>query len=249
MTPQQKIHQFSKLLAYILERHPEEFGLIPDSAGYVRIKDLLKALNETEGWRHIRRSNIDELMLVDREPPVEIDQDRIRARKRDYLPAMKPCPAPPKLLYTCVRQRAYPSVPENGIRPAEFTHVICTPDKEMAERLGKRKDNQPVLLTVHTTKIAGTGVAFSQIADTFYITDYIPASAVTGPPLPKEPAREKPPEPAVPKAHSGTGTFFITPEMIGTAGNKKHKGKKKKLDWKQDRKQNRRKKESGWSDF
>jgi len=250
MTPQQKVHQFSRMLAYILERHPEEFGLIPDPDGYVKIKDLLKALNETDGWRHIRASHINELMLVDAQPPVEIDENRIRAKERSHLPEIAPCPSPPKLLYTCVRQRSYPHVPENGLRPTDPPRVVCTQEKEMAERLGKRKDPNPVLLTIHTGKIALGEVTFSRFADIFYIADHLPAEAVTGPPLPKEPVREKSHEPAhAPKPPTQAGTFFMTPEMFGTGGTKKKKGKKKKLDWKQDRKHNHRKKENGWSDF
>jgi len=40
----------AKMLAYVLGRRPDEFGLIPDAEGFVRIKDLLKALHEEEGW-------------------------------------------------------------------------------------------------------------------------------------------------------------------------------------------------------
>ncbi|MFW5875013.1 MAG: RNA 2'-phosphotransferase, partial [bacterium] len=57
------MQQLAKLLSYILEKRPDEFGLIPDEQGYVSIKELLKVFAETEGWRHIRRSSINELML------------------------------------------------------------------------------------------------------------------------------------------------------------------------------------------
>ena len=60
-TMQQKHTQkLAKFLDYVLGRNPDEFGLVPDEQGYVKIKELLKALNQEEGWRHLRLANINE---------------------------------------------------------------------------------------------------------------------------------------------------------------------------------------------
>lgn len=247
MTPQQKNRQFSKLLSYVLERHPEEFGLIPDESGYVKIKELLKAVNETEGWRHIRESNINELLLVETNPPFEIAGKHIRAKQRQQLPETAICRELPKILYTCVRKKAYPNVLEKGV--SGQTPVICTPDSKMALRLGKRKDPSPVLLTIHTAKTAAEGVVFHQFTDMFFMADDIPPETFTGPPLPKVPEKEKTSRPAKPaKPRKDPGAFSLTPEMVDAAVNKKPKGKKKKLDWKQDRKRQKKKDRASWPD-
>ncbi len=249
MTPQQKARQFSKFLSNILERHPEEFGLIPDESGFIKIRDLLQALHETDGWRHIRESNLNELMLLENNPPFEMSGGLIRAAERERLPKKTPCREVPKILYTCVRKKAYPHVLEKGVSPAGYTHVICTPDDEMAKRLGQRKDRHAVLLTIHTAKTAEKGVAFHKFADTFYMAEHIPADTFTGPPLPKIPEKEKSPGPAkTPKPQTESGAFFVTPEMIESGAHKKSKGKKKKLDWKQDRKHSRKKEKKSWPD-
>ena len=249
MTPQKKIKQFAKFLSYILERHPEEFGLIPDESGYVKIKDLLKALNETDGWRHIRESSLNELMLVETMPPVEIKDSLIRAVDRQNLPEPLPCGQLPKLLYTCVREKAYPHALEKGIFPAGHDHVICTPDKHMAERLGRRKDKNAVLLTIHAAKAAENNISFLQFTDLFFLADYIPPDIFTGPPLPKKPEKKvaaATPKPAAPQATHGT--YLVTPEMIIPTAGKTAKGKKKKLDWKQERKHRRKKDKNTWPD-
>lgn len=137
MTPKQQLQPFSRILAYILERHPDEFGLIPDKDGFVTIKELLKAFSETDGWRHIRRSHFNELLLVDPDPPVEIKENRIRAKNRDQLPAARPCTDLPRLLYTAIRKKAYPAVKEKGLRATKQSPVVCTADPEAAERLGR----------------------------------------------------------------------------------------------------------------
>ena len=249
MTQQRKIKQFKKILSYILERHPGEFGLIPDEAGYVKIKDLLKALNETDGWRNIRESTIRELLLVDKDPPVEIDGGRIRARQRDHLPQIEPAPEPPKILYTSVRKKAYPHVLEKGVSSPDNAGVILSPDSEMAARLGRRKDRQAVVLTVHTTQAAGRNIAFSRFTDVLYLADHIPPDIFTGPPLPKKTEKAKKPSPAKAKAtQPAAGSFSVTPEMIDAGAGKKTKDVKKKTDWKKDRRHRKKNDRKTWPD-
>lgn len=247
MTPQQKNKHLAKFLSYILERHPDEFGLVPDSAGYVKIKELLKALNETEGWRHIRESNINELLLVESNPPVEIAEDRIRAKDRQFLPKITLSQEIPKILYTCIRKKAHAHVLEKGIQSSDNPYVICSPDRTMAERLGNRKDRYAICLTIHTSKTVEKGISFYKFTDLLYLAEYIPAETFTGPPIPKTAEKEKAGPAKTPKPPPDFGTFTVTPEMIEATGHHKAKGKKKKLDWKQDRK-NRKKGKNTWPD-
>ena len=70
----------ARFLKYILGLRPDEFGLVPDRDGYVKIKDLLKAVHEEAGWRSFRQANINEMMLSLAPPPLEISENRIRAK-------------------------------------------------------------------------------------------------------------------------------------------------------------------------
>lgn len=251
MNHKKQMQQLSKLLSYILERQPDEFGLIPDAEGFVGIKELLKALGETEQWRHIRHSHLNELMLADADPPIEIQDNRIRGRSRENLPAVRPCEEPPRFLYTFIRKKAYPAVLEKGVRPAGHDRVICTPDRETAEQLGKRKDNHPVVLTVHTAKAAARGIAFQQMGTRLYLAEYLPADTFTGPPLPKMPEQTKDGKDAKKsgdleeyKKKAKGGTYSVQPEDLGPTRDetksKKGKGKKKDPSWKQQQRKNRR---------
>ena len=42
----------AKFIAYILERRPDEFGLVTDKEGFVKIKELLKAITEEKEWKY-----------------------------------------------------------------------------------------------------------------------------------------------------------------------------------------------------
>ena len=186
MAQQKKLKQLSKLLSYVLGHKPAEFGLVPDRDGFVKIKEFLKAVSEEEGLRYIRRSHIDEILMTLSHPPIEIKDNYIRATHRDKLPKHNPTQTLPKLLYTCVRRKAYPFVLNKGIFPMGYSRVILSSVPEMAERMGKRKDRTPVLLTVQTRKSLEKGTLFYEAGDTLYLADSIQTGCFTGPALPKQ---------------------------------------------------------------
>ena len=240
MGKQHPAEKFARLCEYILGRRPDEFGLVPDENGFVKLKAFLKAVSENDGWGHIRESNINEMMLVCQNPPVEIEDNRIRAKDRSRLPRRRYCPEPPKLLYICIKKKSYPTVLDKGIQPTYQSAVICAETKEMAERIGKRRDNHPILLTIHASSAAARGVRFFQAGEGLYTSDHIPPAHFTGPPLPKEP--EKPAKPEQPMQPPHPGSFMMTPEKPKT------KPDKSKPKWKKDKKRTRKDKKHLWPD-
>jgi len=186
MAQQRSLKQLSKLIFYILGHKPADFGLVPDRDGFVKIKEFLKAVCEEDGLTYIRRSHIDEILFTLSDPPIEIKDNYIRATHRDKLPRYNPAPPLPKLLYTCVRRKAYPFVLDKGIFPMGFGHVILSSVPEMAERMGKRKDRMPILLTVQTRKSLEKGTLFYEAGDALFLAESIRTGCFTGPPLPKQ---------------------------------------------------------------
>jgi len=191
------LRKLAKVLEYALGRRPDEFGLAPDIKGFVRVKDLLKALSEEEGWRHVRRSNLNEILVSMPEPPIEIEENRIRAVNREHLrvpdPEGPPAEDLPPLLYTCVRKKAHPVVVEKGVAPmGPHPRVMLSSDTETALRIGRRFDPSPVLLTVQTEKARQMGAVFHRAGETLFLSDPLPPESFTAPPLPKgKPETEK----------------------------------------------------------
>ena len=107
----------ARFLKYILGVRPDEFGLVPDREGYVKIKDLLKAIHEEDGWRSFRQANINEMMISLPEPPLEIFEDRIRAKDTQQILNRVSPENLPKLLFTCARPKALHAILEKGILP------------------------------------------------------------------------------------------------------------------------------------
>ena len=210
MALQKSPKRLAKLLDYILGRHPDEFGLVTDSDGYVKVKELLKALSEEEGLSYVRRAHLDEILLTLPDPPFEIYDNQIRAKYRRHLPEHAYAPDPPKLLYHCVRQKACPHVYLNGLYPTGYSRVILSSNLNLAQRMGKRIDRSAVLLTVQVQHCLDKGVVFFKAGDTLFLADFIPPDFLSGPPLPKEkPAAVKTAE-QQPRQQQGTaGSYLI----------------------------------------
>jgi putative RNA 2'-phosphotransferase len=174
------------MLAYMLGRRPAEFGLIPDAEGFVRIKDLLKALHEEEGWRYVNLSHLNEVLLTVRTPTIEMAKNRIRAENREALAAEAAPARLPKLLFVCIRRKAHPHVKATGIQPTSHARVVLSSDRSLAQRLGKRIDPDPVILVVNVQSAQEKGVVFFQQGESLFLADSIPPECISGPPLPKD---------------------------------------------------------------
>ncbi len=239
--------RLAKYLAYVLGRRPDEFGLVLDKQGYVKIKQLLKALNEEKGWKHVRRFHLDEILYSIPDPPFEISDNRIRAKQREHLPRPNASPRLPKLLYTCVRKKAYPFVARKGILPSSYQQVVLSASPDLAERMGKRSDAQPVMLSVHVQASVEQGVLFQQIGKLLFLAPSIPTGCFSGPPLPKEKPRvqkqTQPPQAATPKV---SGSFAVNLDRVAGLNGNTAKTPKKDSGWKgkkERRKKQKRKRE------
>ncbi len=248
MTRQRTPKQLAKFISYILARRPDEFGLVPDQNGFFKIKDLLKAIGEEADWKYVRRSHIDEILFTLPSPLFEIQDTFIRAASREHLSLPAPADNLPKLLYTCIRSRAYPFVIDKGIQPMGYPYVILSSSTSLAERMGRRIDQSPVKLTVQVDKTLGRGNQFLQAGELLYLAENIPPDCFIGPPLPKEKPETRKSEPAEKTPdRTKAGSFFMELKNDPDRDRKsasRERGKAK--DWKKDRRKQRKLKQKLW---
>ncbi len=233
----------AKFITYILERRPDEFGLVIDSQGYIKIKELLKALNEEKGFKHVRRSHLDEILYSITNPPFEICDNRIRAKHRDRLPKPDVARDLPKLLYTSIRRKAHSFVADKGIFPSGYHRVVLSSDRNLAERMGKRSDPEPVILTVHVQKSLENGVMFYQAGGLLFLAASIPPNCFSGPLL----SKEKPETLKQGRTQKATqpvaaGSFLVDLNKAGGQQAIGEKSKKKEIDRKGPKKRMRKQK-------
>lgn len=237
--PVNQIPKLSKFIQYVLGRHPDEFGLIADENGFVKIKILLQALHEESHWKFVRRSHFNELLLTFRPAAVEIQGNLIRCLDRTHLP--RPATAStglPKLLYTPIRQRSHPYVSTNGIYPnMGIPHVVLARDKEMALRMGQRLDNHPVLIIVKVNEAQAHGVIFKGYGEHLFLTEYLPPEVIISPPLPKIPTpASKTEKNSAPVQMKTPGSFFLDQDALDAPHSQKDKSKRRNAEkWKKQR--------------
>jgi putative RNA 2'-phosphotransferase len=230
-------------MVYILGYRPYEFGLVPDPRGFVTYKELLRVIHEEPGWTYVRQANINEVLLGKNRNLFQTEERRISAIERRWAFDFELPPLSlPKILYIGIRRKAHPVVMEKGLRPimGDKYHVL-SPEREMAHRIGKRLDQQPLLLEVMSDMARKKGVLFHPFGDLFLATE-IPAIYIAGPPVPKHviKAREdKSQKTSKPGPDFQAGTFIL--DINRGMDKSRVTGGRKKKGWKEEVRRQRRK--------
>lgn len=245
--------ELAKFMTYMLGVDPTEFGLVPDDNNCYKIKDVLKALNEIEGYRSVRIGDLNELTLTLDKPAVVIEDGFIKAADISRLVQKKVTEKPPKILYAAIRSKAHGHVLREGINPVGAPYILMSSDKETAQQIGKRIDSEPIIVEVRPLLCIEEGYAIYEIGQLF-ITDYLPPHTFTAPPLPKEPANkpkeDKPRAKAEPpKPPLNPGSFFLDLHEETVSKEEKQRRAQKDKQLKKERQIARRQKQSRNLDF
>ncbi len=202
------------MLVYVLGVSPAEFALVPDQEGWVEVKELLKALHEDPSWRHLRQGMVADAAQRLAPQELELAGKKVRCKSR-RPPEPQPGPPPPAHLYLGLRRRAWPVAQRRGLAAGPKGPLLLAADKETALRLGRRRDSQPVLVTVQARQAQDRGVEFWAWGEGLYLCHWLPAACLMGPALPERPApREKKkevPPPPQPRPRSRPGRSWSPP--------------------------------------
>jgi putative RNA 2'-phosphotransferase len=174
------------MLVYILGHRPDEFGLVPAMDGFVDYKELLQAIHEEPEWRYVRQPHINEVLLSKDRSLFQADDKQIRVLDRIWrLDLEHPSETNSTLLFTPIRRKAHPVVMEKGLKSSEGKYIVLSPGKDMALRIGTRRDQRPVLLEVLAGRAESEGISFYSFGELFLCHD-IPAAFISGPPISRE---------------------------------------------------------------
>lgn len=196
-----KIVGLSRLLTYVLGHKPDEFGLVPDMEGFITLKELLKAIHEEEGWSYVRLSHINEVLLGQDRSLFQCEGNRIRTKKQQWtLPINRTETSLPKILFTPIRAKAHAFVMDKGLRADRERSLVLSPDRALALRIGKRRDQNPVIIEVIAAEAQQRGTPFYQFGGLF-LSSGISPQFIAGPLVPKktlERAKKQSPTPMDP---------------------------------------------------
>ncbi len=235
-----RTHNLARFMLYVLGHRPDEFGLVPDSEGFVTYKEFLWAVHEEPGWGYVRKGHINEVLFGEDKALFQPEENGIRALDRRWrLDLEIPSQFPPKILFVAVRRRAHSVVMEKGLAAMEGKYVVLSSARDMAERIGERRDQKPVVLEISAASAQEVGVPFYAFGNLF-LTDHVPARFINGPPVSKKdgktPERER--EQRGPDFEAGT---FVLDLNRDPDPSRRPKGKKQK-GWKEEARKIRRRK-------
>ncbi len=230
-----QIERLSRLMVYILGHKPYEYGVVPNQEGFVTIKELLWAIHEEPGYRYVSQGNVNEVLVNDDRILFEMKDKQIRARSRHWeLDVTSPVQSLPRLLYLGIRRKAHPVVLEKGLRTVKGHYYPFSSDREKALRIGRRRDQQPVVLEVMADKAYSEGTLFFPFGSLFLSAE-IQARYIAGPPVSKQALQSKEGQPkekeGIPPPFQA-GTFILEAER-DMDRSRLAKGKKKK-GWKEE---------------
>lgn len=166
MTPKE-LNDKSKELAFLL-RHDKSYQF--DNKGYREVSDLINNHNYT-------LSLLQEIVNTDNKGRYEFNdaQDKIRARQGHSVEVNVELEkaTPPDVLYHGTSHQFIESIKAQGLIKGARQYVHLSVDVETAYNVGKRRDVNPVIITVDTKKMVDDGLEFYRSRNNVWLTDHI----------------------------------------------------------------------------
>lgn len=165
----------SKFLSLILRHKPEEVGLKLDSAGWVQVQELLRAMN-AHGMR-LTLDQLDQVVATNSKKRFAFSEDRARIRASQghsvevdlqYAPQV-----PPELLYHGTATRFLDSIRQQGLQRMKRRHVHLSAETAVTVQVGARH-GKPVLLTIRAGEMQRAGHIFSLSTNGVWLVEQVP---------------------------------------------------------------------------
>lgn len=174
--------RLSKEISYALRHKPWEYELEMDEQGFVSINQILLVINERKKYDKIIDINdLKRVIEISEKERLEIKEDKIRALYGHTIPMhIKKIEAiPPNVLYHGTANNVVDLIFKNGLKPMNRQYVHLSIDTDTAITVGKRRDDEPVLLAIDTISAASNGIRFYIGNDMVWLADFIPPEFIS----------------------------------------------------------------------
>jgi putative RNA 2'-phosphotransferase len=173
MAAQYNPQTLAKTIFYITYHAPAEYGLFWDPDGTMPWKELYWALQEDPSLRFVRESHIRELTYLGLELPFVLDGNLLRLMPNLAQPSYPLADHPPERLYFACRRKHYSILLEHGITASHRPYVPMCADRELALRIGKRRDPEPLLVEVLAAGASAEGEAILWAGAGLYLVESV----------------------------------------------------------------------------
>jgi putative RNA 2'-phosphotransferase len=193
-----ELKRLEKILFAMLGRQPDTFGLVLNGGGWVSIKELHQALMKETGFSHITHRGLAQFFSLYRPEKFEWQEKHVRVKPELQSPDLTIYKEskPPELLYVSIRPKAHAHVITRGLQTSNKKGwVVLSTEKEVALKIGRRRDKDPVIAEVMALKGSNAGVVFRRAGRVLYLVEGLDPQWMNIPPLPPVGEKDKHKEP------------------------------------------------------
>lgn len=169
--------RLSRTVAHALRHEPWIYELEVDAEGWVPLPQLLRALRDRRrAWRDLDPGDLREMIRRADKRRFEIRGDRIRALYGHSLDGKlaKEEACPPDELFHGTSPGSLGRIREEGLMPMGRQYVHLSADRASAGEVGRRKADDPVILSVAAGEAHRSGVAFYRGNERVWLADRVP---------------------------------------------------------------------------
>lgn len=212
--------RLSKFLSLVLRHRPDEYGLRMDAQGWVDLEDLIDVLAAEDILGENAEEILAELVESSQRRRFEISKGRMRAlyghSSRVHLDL--PPDEPPPSLYHGTTLATARRIVHEGLKPAGRAYVHLSATEEEARAVGRRHEEDPVLITVDTAAALERGLEFHRATELIWLCPALPPEVCRVPELPEESASQpatpssRPAPPSSPSTPPSGGVQIVSPD-------------------------------------
>ena len=170
-------NKLSKIISHALRHEPEKYCIVLDQDGWVDINSLLKGIQENvEEFKSIDLDDIFNAINSSKKRRHEIKEMRIRAIyghsteiEMNYIECI-----PPNILYHGTSKEASQLILSDGLRPMQRKYVHLSTNLHTAYEVGKRKEKNPIILSINAQKASSSGIVFYSANEDTLLAEYVP---------------------------------------------------------------------------
>ncbi len=162
----------------MLRHRPEKYGVELDAGGWVPIVTVVAALaRQSSAWADLKSDDIQAMMAAAEKRRFQIQDGRIRAVYGHSVPGkIAHIPSrPPALLFHGTTWTALESIRDDGLRPMRRQFVHLSPDIETADRVARRRTDDPAIIAVDAKRAHDEGITFYRTGDQTWLAGPVAA--------------------------------------------------------------------------
>ncbi len=173
-TSESRKEAISTYMSYILRHHPPESM---SKEGFITLDELVDLVRKKY---HVDESIILTTVEEDSKGRFQVQENRIRAVYGHSVPvSIEHPPADIDILYHGTYERAAQKILKEGLKPGKRQKVHLSPTVEVAEEVGKRRCEHPIILKIDVRKALKDKITIEKASDLVYVADFIPPEYIS----------------------------------------------------------------------